>query len=281
MKTIAITFGKKPSLKGIEVSLWAKELLAKTTYSKKKEALNLVFLTPADLGFTTYPTTTELYARAKEQGYDLCPAEAGPQLAGTLEEAGWMYIAMEPITDSDGGPSVFTVGRRGDGEQWLCAHWASPGDEWGLGGRIVFQMSKNNLLDRIFEKVDKTDTCWNWTGATRTGYGRVRKGKRGEGVLTAHKVVYETLIGKVPTGLVLDHLCRNRVCVNPEYLEVVTYKENLKRGCEAKESFCKFLDFDILVFVSVFSVLIFSDLVKCVEVLEGKVDVILGVFKNI
>lgn len=138
MTTKTLTLGKKPSLADIEVSTWAKELLEKTTYSKKKEVLNLAILTPADLGFTIYPTTTEFYARAKEQGYDLCPAEVGPQLAGTLEETGWLYIAMEPITDSDGDPRVFTVERHGDGGQWLSTYWAGPDRQWRLGSRIVF-----------------------------------------------------------------------------------------------------------------------------------------------
>lgn len=137
-----ITLGKKPSLKGIEVSSWAKELLEKTTYSKKKETLNLAILTPADLGFTTYSTTTELYARAKEKGYDLCSAEVGPQIAGTLEETDWLCIAMEPITDSDGRPRVFAVGRDGDGGRWLYARWAAPGDQWDLDCRIVFRLRK-------------------------------------------------------------------------------------------------------------------------------------------
>lgn len=135
--------GTKPDLKGVEVSSWAKDLLEKTTYQKNKEELNLVILTPADLGFTTYPTTTELFARAKEKGYDLCPAEVGPRLVGTLEEAGYLYIAHEPITDSDGFPHVFYVERDDSGTQWLYAGWTSPGRQWVLGHRIVFTSSKS------------------------------------------------------------------------------------------------------------------------------------------
>lgn len=138
MTTKTITLGKKPSLKDIEISSRAKDLLKKTTYSKKNETLNLIITTPAELGFTTYPTTTQLYARAKEKGYDLCPAEVGPQLAGTLEEVVWLYIGMEPITASDGDPRVFTVERCDDGGQWLLTCWASPGPLWRLGYRVVF-----------------------------------------------------------------------------------------------------------------------------------------------
>lgn len=142
MTTKTLTLGTKPSLKGIEVSSWAKELLSKTTYSKKKEVLNLAILTPSDLGFTTYPTNTELYARAKERGYDLCPAEVGPHLAGTVEETDWLWIAMEPITGSDGNPRVFTVGRDVGGERWLFARWTLPDYQWNLDDRVVFRLRK-------------------------------------------------------------------------------------------------------------------------------------------
>jgi hypothetical protein len=79
-----------------------------------------------------------------------------------------------------------------------------------------------------WEKINKTATCWNWTGHIRQGgYGEIMiKGKK----YRAHRLVYETLKEKIPDGLVLDHLCRNRKCVNPEHLEVVTQVENVIRG---------------------------------------------------
>lgn len=141
-KTLALG-SKKPDLEGVEVSSWAQQLLAKTTYQEEKESIDLVVLTPADLGFTTYPTTDELFARAEEQGYGLCPAEVGPRLAGTLEEAGWLYVAMEPITDSGGDPRVFHVLRDGDGGQWLITDWARPDGQWDLSYRIVFRLRKS------------------------------------------------------------------------------------------------------------------------------------------
>jgi len=70
--------------------------------------------------------------------------------------------------------------------------------------------------------------CWTWLGPLgETGYpygtheGRVRR---------MHRVVYELLVGPIPDGLQLDHLCRNRSCVNPEHLEPVTGRENKLRG---------------------------------------------------
>lgn len=73
--------------------------------------------------------------------------------------------------------------------------------------------------------------CWSWTGATARGYGRIRAGRAPRfRVAQAHRVVYEALVGPIPDGLELDHLCRNTRCVNPEHLEPVTGKVNTLRG---------------------------------------------------
>ena len=68
------------------------------------------------------------------------------------------------------------------------------------------------------------DACWLWGGyRDRYGYGRVR------GVL-AHRISYTLFVGEIPAGLQLDHLCRNRSCINPRHLEPVTARENTLRG---------------------------------------------------
>ena len=70
--------------------------------------------------------------------------------------------------------------------------------------------------------------CWVWQMALdRQGYGRVRRDGRNFG---AHRWVYSVLVGPVPEGYDLDHLCRNPRCVNPTHLEPVTHRENLRRG---------------------------------------------------
>lgn len=70
--------------------------------------------------------------------------------------------------------------------------------------------------------------CWEWSGSTAGG-GYARLSVDGERV-QAHRWVYEELIGDIPEGRDLDHLCRNRGCVNPGHVEPVTRRENLVRG---------------------------------------------------
>jgi len=59
---------------------------------------------------------------------------------------------------------------------------------------------------------------------TKSGYVHMSRGR------LAHRAVYEALVGPIPKGLSLDHLCRNRACVNPEHLEPVSLVENVMRG---------------------------------------------------
>lgn len=83
--------------------------------------------------------------------------------------------------------------------------------------------------ERFWSKVQKTDTCWIWTAAkSPLGYGSfgVESGK----IMPAHRYAYELLVGPIPKGLTIDHLCRNPSCVNPAHLEPVTQGENVKRS---------------------------------------------------
>lgn len=85
-------------------------------------------------------------------------------------------------------------------------------------------------VDRFWPKVEKTPTCWVWTAGKRHGgYGQFNVGD-GRNV-RAHVFAYELLVGPVPEGLELDHLCRNPACVNPDHLEPVPHRVNILRGC--------------------------------------------------
>lgn len=84
---------------------------------------------------------------------------------------------------------------------------------------------------RFWRKVDRTLGCWLWDGYTNhDGYGRF-KVQGGRNVM-AHIFAYEAEVGKVPTGLELDHTCNVRHCVNPAHLEAVTHLENVRRAIE-------------------------------------------------
>lgn len=83
---------------------------------------------------------------------------------------------------------------------------------------------------RISDRVDKESAapCWLWTGRiTEQGYGVLHGGAH---VLYTHRVSYELHVGPIPEGLHIDHLCRNRACCNPEHLEPVTCRENVRRS---------------------------------------------------
>ena len=87
-------------------------------------------------------------------------------------------------------------------------------------------------IDRFWTKVNKTDSCWNWTaGKSDRGYGKFSLNYKHK---YAHRVSYELLKGLIPKGLELDHLCRNTSCVNPSHLEAVSHAENMKRGLTGK-----------------------------------------------
>jgi hypothetical protein len=77
-----------------------------------------------------------------------------------------------------------------------------------------------------------------WPGAKcGPGYGHLSRGGKSAGNVLAHRVVYEALVGPIPEGLTLDHLCRVRACVNPDHLEPVTLAENFSRG--NRKTHCK------------------------------------------
>jgi hypothetical protein len=95
---------------------------------------------------------------------------------------------------------------------------------------------------RFWAKVNKTETCWLWTGYTRDdGYGTIQID---HWPVYVHRFSFELFKGKIADGLSVDHLCRVRNCVNPEHLEAVTMRENTLRGVspiarQARQTHCK------------------------------------------
>lgn len=97
----------------------------------------------------------------------------------------------------------------------------------------------DKVKERFFAKVDKTDTCWNWTGAKSAwrperpiasateGYGVININGR---TFYAHRASWLMHKGPLIPGLVIDHLCDNTLCVNPEHMQQVTNNENTKRS---------------------------------------------------
>lgn len=108
---------------------------------------------------------------------------------------------------------------------------------WKYGDPLIFR-GFHSAEDRFWAKVNASGVCWEWTGwIDADGYGGTGKGR-------AHRAAWEMLVGPIPDGMVLDHLCRNSPCVNPDHLEVVTVRENTMRGRapsaqNARKAYCK------------------------------------------
>lgn len=109
------------------------------------ETLNTIRLKVADLGLPGNPTTDQIYARAKELGLELVPAEAGVHYRLKYKDQPfneWLYMGMKPITDRHGYPYVLGLFRCEDG-LWLNVDWATPGHGWRPGHEFMFTLRKS------------------------------------------------------------------------------------------------------------------------------------------
>lgn len=85
--------------------------------------------------------------------------------------------------------------------------------------------------ERFWEKVSKSDGCWQWIGQINLdGYGKIKSDGR---LKSAHRISYEMAKGPIEPGKLIDHACHNRSCVNPDHLRPVTQKQNLENQVSA------------------------------------------------
>ena len=101
--------------------------------------------------------------------------------------------------------------------------------------------AKKPLAERVLARIEQiSGQCWIWPGSqVGNGYGTASYRVDGiQKIALTHRVAYEALVGPIPDGLDLDHLCRVRLCCNPEHLEPVTRTENSHRGKKYRPSHC-------------------------------------------
>jgi hypothetical protein len=89
----------------------------------------------------------------------------------------------------------------------------------------ITQQARDRFMNKVV--IAGPNECWLWTGKLDNGYGRFWLNNRTD---LAHRVAWILAHGDIPAGLQIDHVCRNRACVNPAHLEPVTLKTNVLRG---------------------------------------------------
>lgn len=134
--------------KNYRISSWVQDMIDKMPIAKEKTTVELVVKSVKDLGFEMSATLDQIYAKAKEIGLELCPAEVGHQFllqyGNQLALGEWITVGMEPIVVSDGDPFVFSVARYGDGS-WLYGYYAGPVDHWRSDDCWVFCCKSDGL----------------------------------------------------------------------------------------------------------------------------------------
>jgi hypothetical protein len=134
------------------------------------------------------------------------------------------------------------------GRGWCGQHYA----RWRRYGDPLKILTKRgmSLEERVWGSIEKTPECWRWTGTIVGGYGTISV--KGTGSVRAYRLVYEMLVGPIPPGYEVDHLCHvaeecqldedcpHRACVRPDHLAAVPPRQNnLRSGSAAAQNAAK------------------------------------------
>jgi hypothetical protein len=128
------------------------------------------------------------------------------------------------LIDNDGRTATYVAAQLGITRQRVQQLYRR------MTGRGVLDLLRAGRPARLMALVhEEPSGCWTWTGALRNGYGDTCV----DGERYAHRWSYEHFVGPIPDGLTIDHLCRNKRCVNPAHLEPVAMRENILRSDSA------------------------------------------------
>jgi len=130
--------------KGYKIYSYAQDILNKLEPIKQKENIDLISFSVAQLGFPNGATLQQIYDKALEFDLELCPPQVGPELRLDYEDQpnNYLIIAMDPISDRDGYPTLFSVGRYDSGS-WLDCNGGRLSDLWSSDYHFVFRSRKN------------------------------------------------------------------------------------------------------------------------------------------
>jgi hypothetical protein len=114
---------------------------------------------------------------------------------------------------------------------WCKMHYG----RWHYSGDPLGLINRWTVVERLYARVEKTETCWLWTGFQKAnGHGQIQLGRRGAGLRGAHVVAWEAVNGPVPPGHVLHHICETPACVRPDHLTPMTRAEHARLHAYAR-----------------------------------------------
>ena len=169
------------------------------------------------------PNTSPTRETCRVQGCNRSLAHKGKNLCKTHAEYDRLGKELHPIVKPNPLCSMEGCAKQRSARGWCRMHYT----------RFIRHGDPNAILEirgndneRFWSKVEKTETCWKWTGApTSEGYGTMWIAGK---FLFAHRLSYEKSYGPIAEGMHIDHICHNRTCVNPDHLRAVSQKQNME-----------------------------------------------------